>query len=901
LAEPRRPDPDALLAHVAAEETAVGRGRLKIFFGAVAGVGKTFAMLEAARLRRREGVDVVVGYIETHRRRETEALLQDLELLPRRHLQYRSVLLEEFDLDAALARRPQLILVDELAHTNAEGSRHARRWQDVQELLAAGIDVYTTLNVQHLESLNDVVARITHVQVRETVPDAVIERADEVELVDLPPEELLKRLREGKVYIAPQAQRAIDYFFRKGNLIALRQLALRTVAERVDAQMRTYRSAHGVAETWPVAERIVVGVGPSPSARQVVRATRRLADRLDAEWTAVFIETPGYASWSAADRDRVWQTLRLAEELGGHTASVSGANAGELLVWARAHNATKIVVGKPSRRDWRERLFGSSIDSVIHQSGDVDVYVISGEEEQGTVPARALHEPSPPLRSWLGAAGVVAAATVLALLLRDRVDLSTLIMLYLLAVVVVATRFERRVALAASAASVAALDFFCVPPYYTFAVSDTRHFPLFAVMLLVAMVISTLTARLRRQAGASLQRERRSAALYEMSRELARAPDSRLVVEAGARHVAETFESAVAILLPDPFGTLKPLATVGEVPMEDANETAVARWVQHNSRSAGLGTDTLPSARAMYLPLVVSGTVTGVLAVRPAQPTRFRDPEQVHLLETFANLIASAIERTRLAAESRRVEQSLELSRLRSEFVNTASHQLRAPLRSVALQLELLHAELADRLPPAELEPLETARETTARLMTLAGELLDLARLEAGAVELHKQALSVREIIQPAVAELRPLADQGGLDLGIEIPDGLPDVSADAAHVGAVVTNLLANAIRHTPPGGTVVVSADDMGEFVQVSVADNGAGIPLEEQAGLFERFTRVSVARGEGGSGLGLAIAREIVRAHGGTIWVDSGPGPGSVFSFTLPVVVTNEPAETPITVTG
>ena len=613
-----RPDPDALLAHVREEESRQARGKLKVFFGAAAGVGKTYAMLEAARAQHAAGVDVVVGWIETHGRAETEALLPGLERLPPRAVEYRGTMLREFDLDAALARRPALILVDELAHTNAPGSRHAKRWQDVTELLAAGIDVYTTLNVQHLESLNDVVARVTEVPTRETVPDSILEEAAEVELVDLSPDDLIRRLRDGKVYVPEQAGEAMRRFFRKGNLIALRELALRTTAERVDAQMERYRREHAVPGVWPVAERILVCVSPSPFAARVVRAARRMAVGLRAQWVVVYVETAAAARLAPADRDRVVQTLRLAEQLGAETVTLTGHDvATEVLAYARRRNVTRIVLGKPARPRWRESLFGSVVNELIRQSGDIDVYVITGERE-GTQSAAA-DRPAPPV-DWTGylqAAGVVAVCTVVAAAMFRHFAPANLIMVYLLGTILAAWRLGRGPSIFASLLSVAAFDFFFVTPYLTFAVSDTQYLVTFAVMLAVAVVISTLTTRVRAQADAARHRERRTAALYAMTRDLISQQELDELLRVATRHIAEVFGSRVAVFLPDAAGQLA--RRVGELGSgaSDASELGVARWVYEHGQLAGRGSATLPGARALYLPLSAARGTVGVLAIEP--------------------------------------------------------------------------------------------------------------------------------------------------------------------------------------------------------------------------------------------------------------------------------------------
>ena len=571
-----RPDPDSLLALANAEEERERRGKLKVFFGATAGVGKTFAMLQAAQELKRRGVDVVVGVVETHGRKETEALLAGLEILPPRLDEHRGVTLQEFDLDGALTRRAAVLLVDELAHTNAPGSRHAKRWQDVEELLAAGLDVYTAFNVQHLESLNDLVGKITGVVVRETVPDSILERADQVELVDLPPEELLKRLQEGKVYLPEQASLAAESFFRPGNLIALREIALRKTAERVEAQMQRYRELHGVAETWPVAERLLVAVGSGPNAARLVRAARRLAERLRAEWLVAYVETPAELRVSKEERDRVWQTLRLAEKLGAETVTLSGEQpATEILRYARRRNVSKIVVGKPTRPRWRDLLFGSVRDQLERESGDIDIYVIAGEAGEGWPAARRPRRERN-ARLYASALAFTLIATGLSILARPYLGPTNLVMILLLGVVGTAFLYGRGPSVLASVLSVASFDFFFVPPYYTFNVADTEYLLTFGVMLITALVISTLTVRLRQQAEAADDRERRTAALYAMSRDLAAAKDTDEILHAAVSHIHSVFLSQVLLLLPDETGNVVERAAKSLTYYFDAREQAVA-------------------------------------------------------------------------------------------------------------------------------------------------------------------------------------------------------------------------------------------------------------------------------------------------------------------------------------
>ncbi len=645
MSEPRRPSPEALLARVRAEEGDRNRGRLKIFFGAVAGVGKTYAMLEAAHELLGRGVDVLVGWVETHGRKETESLLAGLPRLPPRAFAYRDTTLDEFDLDAALSREPDVLLVDELAHSNAPGSRHAKRWQDVEELLEHGIDVYTTMNVQHVESLNDVVARITGVAVRETVPDAILERAEAVELVDLPPEELIKRLQEGKVYLGEQAARALERFFREGNLIALRELALRTTAERVDAQMQAYRERHEIAETWPVAERLLVGVGPSPASARLVRGTKQLADRLHARWIAAYVELPGDTRLPQRDRDRIWRTLALAEQLGAEVVRLAGNDAAEELVaYARQRNVSKVVVGKPNRTQWRETLFGSVRERLQRRSAGIDIFVLGGESA-GDEPVTRTARPHSQLRGYLVAATVVALTTVASHLVFPALELTNVVMIYLLAVVGCALRLGRGPSSLASLLSVAAFDLFFVPPRHTFAVADTKYVVTFAVMLAVALLISNLTVRLREQAEASSRRERRTAALYALGRDLARSGDRDALLGAATEHLRQVFDAQVIVLLPDSSGRLVERASDAVTYRYDDRERAVAQWVFEHGRMAGAHTATLPAAKGLYLPLRSGAAMLGVIGLHPASGERVVEPDQLQLLESFANQLALALAR----------------------------------------------------------------------------------------------------------------------------------------------------------------------------------------------------------------------------------------------------------------
>jgi two-component system sensor histidine kinase KdpD len=880
----KRPDPDALLEQVMQKEERQRQGKLKVFFGAAPGVGKTYAMLEAAQVRRREGIDIVAGLVETHGRRETEALLEGLETLPRRSIYYKGKTLQEFDLDGALARNPSIVLVDELAHTNVPGARHKKRWQDVRELLCAGISVYTTVNVQHLESLNDVVYQITGVLVREALPDSFLERADEIELVDLPPDELLQRLKEGKVYIPDQAKKAMENFFRKGNLIALRELALRRTAERVDEQMESYRRDQGVRAIWPATERILVCVGPNPRSVRLIRAARRMAAGLRAEWIAVNIEAPTHVRASEEDKRLLAEHIRLAESLGAETVTLTGHRVSEeILSYARLRNVGKIIVGKPTHPRWKDKLLGSPLDEIVRGSGDIDVYVITGDAPE-SVPRRIEKKNPLPWKpsEWLWSISAVVAATGISAIMFPYFELLDLVMVYLLGVVVTAIRTSRWPALMATILGIAAFDFFFVPPHFTFAVSDVRYFVTFGVMLAVALVISGLTLQVREQAEAARLRERKTAALYGLSRDLARERKKEKLSDIAVKHIGEVFRSQVVILVSDERGHLVvPSTGVGTFAL-DEKEMGVAQWVLENRQTAGVGTDTLPGAKALYLPMIASSGPVGVVGILPENPSEAFETEQVHLLETFANQTAMAMERVILAQEAQRERLSAEKQSLRNVFLSSVSHDLRTPLATISGAADTLLRK-GEHLAEGKREELaRTIHGEAERLNHIVRNVLNMTRLESGAIRVNKDWQSLEEITGVVIERLSErLKDH---PLSLMIPDNLPLIPFDPLLVEQVLTNLLENALQHTPPGTPVEFVARMQKAGVLIEIADRGPGIPAGLEERIFEKFTRGKSPGG--GVGLGLSICRVIVEAHGGRIWAENRPGGGAVFRFTLPL---------------
>ncbi len=884
--EDQRPNPDELLERLRAENTRAARGHLKVFFGSSAGVGKTYAMLLAARAHQQAGTGVLVGYVETHGRKETEAVLEGLPVLPRRIVAYKGANLPEFDLDAALSRKPGLLLVDELAHTNAPGSRHAKRWQDVLELIESGIDVYTTLNVQHLESLNDVVAQVTGVLVRETLPDSVLEQADEIELIDLPADELLKRLADGKVYIADQAQRAAQGFFRPGNLIALREMALRRTADRVDAQMRDYRRSHSIQSTWPVSERLLVCVGPSPFSSQLVRATARLAVRLEAEWIAVFVEMPGHAEQPEQVRGRVLAALRLAEQLGGKTATISGFNpAAALLQYARASNITTIVVGKPREALWRRALRNSLVDDLMRDSGDIEIFAIKGEGDssKAAAPGVTLAQLGPPsVSDHLMAAGVVALCTLVSLIFRDLLEPVNLAMFYLLGVVIVAMRARlRRTALFASVLGVAAFDFFCVPPYNTFAVSDYQYVVTFVGMLIVGLIIGNLTVKVRAQMASAVDRDTRTQALYRFTRELAGESHPFEIARRATTLAAAALQCPIMICLPEE-GRVSFKRRTTDQPLVPTSEEAIAQWAFDHDQRAGKGTGTLSGASALYVPLKGSREMLGVMVVIPRDEEMTSSPERLNQLEMFASQTALAIERVGTAAAVRESEVRMRTEEMRSSLLSAVSHDLRTPLASITGAATSLIDHAGTFSEETRKELLESISDEAERLGRLVNNLLEMTRLDAGTIDIHRDWHSVEEIAGSTLNRLAKVLSEHPVKTSI--PDSLPLVRVDDVLIEQVFANLLENAAKYTPAGTEIEVAALAEGDTVAVEVRDNGPGFQDREVSRVFEKFYR-GKTDGARGVGLGLAISQAIVHAHGGKIEAANRPGGGAMIRFTLP----------------
>jgi two-component system, OmpR family, sensor histidine kinase KdpD len=843
-------------------------------------------MLEAAQVRKQEGIDVVVGVVETHGRPETEELLEGLEVVPRRQLEYRSKTFTEMDLDAILARHLSLVLVDELAHTNVPGSRHPKRYLDVEELLAAGIDVYTTVNVQHLESLNDVVAQITGTRVRETIPDRLLDTAAEIELVDLSPEELLQRLREGKVYVPEQAERAIRRFFRLGNLNALRELALRRTAERVDEQMQTYMQAHAIPGPWPAGESILVCVSPSPLSPRLVRAACRMANRRHAEWMAVYVETPQHHRLSDADRDRLAHTLRLAEQLGGEVVTIPGEHvAGDLIRYAQSRNVTEIVIGKSLLSRWRELWRSSVVNDLSRKSGNIDVYVINGEEEPAQRIGKAPVYRRPAISSYVWSAGTVGVAAATAKGLELFLPLPDLSMVFLTGVLFSAVTWGLLPSICASVLSVLVYNFFFIPPLHTFTVASPRDLLNLIVFLIVAVLTSKFAARVRDQAEAAKHREARTAALYALSRQIAGAAELADVLRVILNHVAQILSAKVVVLLPDAGQLVLMAGYPAEVALTEA-ERAAATWAWQHQQPAGRGADTLPGTEWFYLPLSTAHGTVGILGLQFEQPGAEMSPDQRRLLRALSGQAAVAIERTRLVREIEQTRLKAETERLRDALLSSVSHDLRTPLVSIIGAVSSLLTYGVSYDETARRDLLLTIQEEAERLNRFVGNLLDMMRLESGELKLNRQWADIGDVIGTAASRLRRALSQH--HLSVEVAPDLPGLWLDFVLVEHILINLLENAAKYSPPGTTIHVSAHRRGGVVAVEVLDEGVGVPLADLERIFDKFYRVRRGDRQGaGTGLGLSICRGIVEAHGGRISARSpANGQGTAFVMTFPI---------------
>jgi two-component system, OmpR family, sensor histidine kinase KdpD len=884
-----RPSPDALLKAAQQES----HGRLKIFVGAAPGVGKTYEMLTAARARLQEGIDVVVGVVETHGRKETEALLGGLEVIPRQRVEYKGRALDEMDLDALLARRPKLALIDELAHTNAPGSRHPKRYMDVEELIAAGVDVYTTLNVQHIESLNDVVARITRIRVRETVPDSIIDKADDVELIDLTPDDLIQRLKDGKVYLPHQAERAIRHYFSPGNLTALRELALRRTAQRVDEQMVRYMQAHAIAGPWAAGERVLACVGGDPTSIDVIRHAKRMADSLKAPWTAVHVETGHDLGMSEAERDRIAEALRLAQHLGAETVTLPGQEVADTIAeYARTNNFTQIVIVQPRRSRWLELLYGTLAQALIRKADGASVHVLgrsreaAGLQTQGP-PPRAPIVRRTDARAYLGSLAFVAVALGVGVVLHQALGVASIALTFLTAVLVSAVAYGLWPALFACFASVLAYNFFFLPPLYTLTVADPENVVALFFFAITAVIASNLTARVRAQAITARQRARTTEELYQFSRKLAGAANLDDLLWATVHQIALMLKVHVVILLPEGDS----LAVRAGFPPEDSLDVAdlaAARWCWDKNHAAGRGADTLPGAKRLFLPMQTGRGAVGVIGIDRDEPGPILTPDQQRLLDALADQAALAIERVNLVEDVDRARLVVETDRLRAALLTSISHDLRTPLASILGSATSLATqdEALDRA--TRLDLIRTIQEESERLNRFICNLLDMTRLESGPMKLRTGPIELSDVISSALRRANKILAAHRTQVNRD-PD-LPMLDLDDVLFEQVLFNLLDNAAKYAPFGSLVTITARRQNSQVCVRVIDEGPGIPPTDLPYVFDKFYRARGSdRRRAGTGLGLAICRGFVEAMHGTITATNRTdSTGAVFTITLPVSV-------------
>lgn len=846
------------------------RGRFKLFIGAAPGVGKTYEMLRVAKAKMAEGIDTVIGVVETHGRAETAALVDAFTVIPRRKLVYKGRETEEMDLDAILARHPQLVLVDELAHTNAEGSRHPKRYLDVQELLAAGIDVYSTMNVQHLESLNDVVAKITRIRVRETVPDNILELADEIEVVDLTPEALIERLNEGKVYVRDQAQRALKHYFSLGNLTALRELALRATAQRVDNQMLQYMQSHAIEGPWAASERVMVCVSEDPRSVELLRYTRRMADRLKAKWTALYIEGPRHPDLSEAQRDAVAEILRMAERLGGEAITIPGERiADDVLAYAKANNFTHIVIGKSERSRWFEMIHGSVVHALVRHSETISVHVIAGEPDRSQGKGGMLETQAVPIAvhplDYLVSTLMVAAAVGVAYLIDSIVALPNLSLVFLTAVMFSALRYGLWPSIVASLLSVAAYNFFFLPPLYTFTITEPANVFALVFFLIAALLVSNLTAQKQRQTRSMAARAKTTAELYAFSRKLAGIGSLEDLMWLVTYQIAAMLNCDVVVLLPGPDG-LQVRAGYPPEDRLDAADMAAAEWTWTRNHAAGRGSDTLPGGKRLFLPIQTQRGAIGVVGIERERPALL-SPDERRLLDALLDQTAVAIERVRLAEDVDQVRLQAETERLRNALLTSVSHDLRTPLATIIGALSSLRSfgETYDKQTRADL--IASAQDEAERLNRFVGNLLDMTRLESGGVAVKLEPVDVGDAIGVALNRAGPLLNKHKVEL--DVPADLPMVQADFVLLEQVIFNLIDNAAKYTPAGTAIRIRGRVNGDRTVIEVIDEGAGIPPQSLEGIFNKFTRLQVGDTiRAGTGLGLPICRGFVTAMGGTI---------------------------------
>jgi two-component system sensor histidine kinase KdpD len=878
-----RQNPDKLLKQAEELERHNKVGKLKIYLGAAPGVGKTHEMLQDAMAARNKGLDVVIGVVESHGRTEINAMIGDFEFIPKKNIDYHGRNLQEFDLDAGLKRSPGLILMDEMAHTNVDGMRHKKRWQDIKELLDRGIDVFTTLNVQHIESLNDDVAQIIHAPVKETVPDSMLELADTIELIDISPDDLLKRLHEGKVYLPEQAALAADSFFRKGNLTALRALALRATAERVGAQVLLYRQGHDIQHVWPAMEKILVCVGGGSECLKLIRAAKRIATSLGVEWIAIHVDAP-QLKLTEEKRNEAMRNLRFAEHLGAETRVISGFDiVKEIMDFARSQNVTQIMIFKHIRQRWLNLFSRNLADEVVRYSGEIDVYLMTGSVDADKKPLSKITPTPMEFRGYAISLAVIAFATLVNFVLFPYVRPSNLIMIYLLGVTVVALLGKMGPSLLASFSSVLAYDFFFSSTVFTFAIPDVESLSTLLVMLIVAQVISQLSILTRQQALSARQAENQTSALYTLSRQLAGTRGINKLLDISTVYLANYFNSEVVALVPQ-NGALLFHAGSHDQQLLSEKEQSVAQWVYEMGQVAGLGTDTLAFSSALYLPLLGSQEVIGVLRIQPMNANSFVSPEKMHILEACAQQIAVAIEVDRLHDRTKMHEVQSEVDQVRNALLQSVAHDLRTPLVAI-IGAASTQIELSKKLDAHAIET--NGRDIyfeAQQLSRLINNLLQISFLEGYQVKLQKHPSSLKEVINVVLS----ISDQQLADRSVHLhlPKELPDIPFDQTLIQEVLLNLIDNAVKFTTTDSAIDINVAFDETTVVISVEDLGPGLVPDELNQLFEKYYRGRKLTSERGLGLGLALCRMIVEAHGGNIWAENRRDQGAAFRFSLPL---------------
>lgn len=880
----KRPNPDLLLKQVNADEIQATRGHLKIFFGASAGVGKTYAMLTAAHEALKQEIPLVMGIVETHGRTETARLTRDLPRLDLKKIPYRGRVLDEFDLDAALSfgkSHPNaLILVDELAHSNVPGSRHPKRWQDVEELLRAGIDVWTTMNVQHLESLNDIVSRITGILVRETVPDRIFDEAEEVIVIDLPPDELIQRLKQGKMYLPEQTLLASKNFFRKGNLLALRELTLRRTADRIDGEIQAYRLRNASTTVWPHRESLLACITPDAIGEKVIRSSARLAAQLDVPWHAIYIESPSSLHENDNNiREKAVHLLKLASDLGATAVTQSASDvASGLIRYARDHNLSRLVLGRAPRK-WYWPWKKSTAQKIEMQADDLDILQVS-VPQQAVFHIPFLRMPSLPTKTeWKGYFAtllICAITTLFAIPFKETLELTNIVMFFLLAVAYIAVRYGRGSAILAAFVNVFLFDICFVPPKFSIAVSDAQFAITFAVMLVVALIIGQLTANLKMQSNAAIERERRVRSLYEMSRDLSAVLMIEQIADIAARFLHTEFGAKQALFIADDNDQLQKMSNATANP-----NIALVQWAYEHGLPAGLGTDTLPTSPCFVLPLKATMRLRGILAIEPGEKTVL-GPEQHRLLDICASLLAISIERIHYLDVAQKTMVQVESERLRNSLLSAISHDLRTPLTAlVGLADTLLMTK--PEVSAEQKELLDAMRQSALRMNDLVSNLLDMAKLEAGTVHLNKQWQPLEEVVGSALSSCSAFLDKRPIT--VHLDGDLPLVNIDTVLIERVLVNILENASKYTPQYSPIEISGYRNGDQITLTIDDHGPGLPAGQENIIFEKFERGEKENATPGIGLGLAISKAIMKAHEGKISGESRPDGGARFTLIFP----------------